>query len=219
MRAAIGRVSPDTLSTLRYLVAAVAPHLSWRHTGLGALQAYVREGDASELRVHVWHRDLVAPGIDVSGDVHDHRFDMHSTVLLGALVHTEYDFDPWPSTMTAVRGQDLYRIHDVVHARRALELVGSHHLPGERDEQVYVASRRVLSLETGCEYMFPTRAFHSTRADFAVTLVRKLNQVDHPPARVASVVGAELVHAFESPMPESLWRPILDDAIEQLRSS
>lgn len=41
-------------SPLCATVAGLLPHLDWRENGLGVLQAYLIEGLAREVRVHVW---------------------------------------------------------------------------------------------------------------------------------------------------------------------
>lgn len=47
---------------LRAAVRAAFPSLSWRHHGIGVLQAYLVEDADPEVRVHVWHPSLVKPG-------------------------------------------------------------------------------------------------------------------------------------------------------------
>src|SRR5690348_2835579 len=76
------------------LIVGLWPHLSWRHAGFGALQAYIREGGERELRVHLWHPSLIKPGIEESGLCHDHRFYMRSSVLAGAILQTEFRLEP-----------------------------------------------------------------------------------------------------------------------------
>ncbi len=53
----------------------------WRHHGIGLIQAYLSPSH----RLHVWSEDLLIPGMTESGAMHDHRFDLHSTVLAGSL--------------------------------------------------------------------------------------------------------------------------------------
>ena len=76
--------------TLRALVERLLPSLEWRHHGIGVLQGYVREDADPEIRVHIWSRDLARPGMEASGDVHDHRCDLVSHVLVGRVVHEEW---------------------------------------------------------------------------------------------------------------------------------
>ena len=76
-----------------------SPELRWRHHGIGLLQAYLVEGrpgaelalglSDTETRIHVWHPSLRLAGMDDSGLMHDHRFDLESRVLLGAMHDTE----------------------------------------------------------------------------------------------------------------------------------
>jgi hypothetical protein len=101
------------LESTRDLVLALLPHLTWRHHGIGALQAYVREGSGVETRIHIWHPDLVRAGIRDHGDAHDHRFNLVSAVLVGELTETLY----WPDANH--HAQDL-----VAPSREVLEVVG-----------------------------------------------------------------------------------------------
>lgn len=83
-------MSGPNLGALRTLLAGLLTHLTWRHHGIGVLQAYVREHQEPEMRVHIWHPSLVRKGIRDHGDAHDHRFDLESTVLVGNLYETLY---------------------------------------------------------------------------------------------------------------------------------
>lgn len=205
------RIDESNFHNLRWMVARLIPHLEWRHSGLGALQAYVREGDVDELRVHLWHDSLMAPGIDLNGSVHDHRFNLDSTVLLGDLSHVEHEPVPDPA------GE--WRIHDVVHARLAQSITGGHHLVGDEDPRRYSTTTSVAIFAEGTRYWFPARHFHQTvfHPSGTVTLVRKTDQRASPPARVMYRADSPLVHAFESPLPESSWRHLLDDFARRLQ--
>jgi hypothetical protein len=55
--------------------------LTWRHHGLGMLQAELSE----TLRIHIWHPKLVSPEMAWPRCVHDHRFDLESAVVIGAV--------------------------------------------------------------------------------------------------------------------------------------
>lgn len=229
MRATIYDQSASEHVHLRWLVGAFiqrAPLDVWRHAGIGALQAYIREGDRDELRVHVWHPSLVAPGIRASGDVHDHRFDLESHVLVGAIDHVEYEATAlvpaegggwhvrWPYPL--VPDDHLWQMHEVTHARKALETVGTHHLPHPPLPERYAVSTESWTIVAGQTYTFPKRRFHATRAGaLAITLVRKRDQEGEPPARVLSPVSAPLVHAFDAPRPASEWAHLLETAARE----
>lgn len=74
---------------MRALVLKAIPFTIFRHHGIGVLQGYLAENAEPEVRIHIWSRRLLKPGMDVSGDVHDHRFDMVSHVLCGSIEHEE----------------------------------------------------------------------------------------------------------------------------------
>src|SRR5207247_2472489 len=74
------------LFAMQAMVAKLVPALDWRHHGIGVLQAYV----SANVRVHIWHDRLLLSGMRESGAIHDHRFRLESTILVGALTNREY---------------------------------------------------------------------------------------------------------------------------------
>lgn len=194
-------------------VAFALPHISWRHSGLGVLQGYLHEGTEHELRVHVWHRSLRRPGIDDSGLLHDHRFDLDSQVLVGTLHQDEYQ----------LRGDTdgHWVLYEVLHARAKYERSGGatfHEEPTLLTPRFTTRSVRVHVPE-GYAYHFPKRQFHGTRFDgeLAVTLLTKSNQ-DELPARILAPLSVPLVHAFSDPLPRDAWVEPLRQAHEALVS-
>lgn len=185
--------------------------LDWRHHGIGVLQAYLSERNGVERRVHIWHPDLVVPGIEVSGCVHDHRFDLASVVLVGSLLHRVYALRPNP--------EGDYETLNLVNARASNEATGSFHteptLTGERfDAYVYA-----YSIGAGHGYTFDRHAFHSsTSTELTVTVVEKRNQEGS--ARLLADRRYPHRNAFGNPenltAPEQM-RPYVLDAIEALR--
>jgi len=200
----VSRIDPDELAYLRGLVARLIPTLDWRHNGLGLMQAYVHEGVRRELRVHVWDRSLHRPGIERSGLLHDHRFDLRSTLLLGDLVNVEYHLTPDPD--------GPYALHSVVPARKAFAMSGQHDgLVRDLGDRVSVTTREV-PLCAGDRYFFPKLQFHGTLAhNLTVTLVEKLNQTDDL-ARILAPRDEPVVHAFANPYSKDRTQPVLDQA-------
>jgi hypothetical protein len=171
---------------LRQTRALLAPllninTLNWRINGVGMLQAYLFEGDEDELRIHVYHNDLKLPNIHELGGIHDHRFNLWSSVYVGGLVHCEYYVEP--------RVDGNWRICEATHARAQQ--------PGEVSEhstEVAVECAPVYNhhIWMGQSYFFPQGYFHETLAeDYTVTLVRKLNQ-QNVRARFLTPKGIEL---------------------------
>lgn len=187
------------------LVANALPNLQFRHHGIGVLQAYILENPSYELRVHIWHPSLETPGISESGNIHDHRFDLISCVLLGSITHVEYDVCRWD--------EGAYRMHSVVPARKAKVASGSYHMPREIDADRYDIIGREMTIIEGQSYRFPAQRFHkSISSQLAVTLVAKTNILQDVEARILSPIDKPCVHAFAQPLPESTWRPLIDEA-------
>lgn len=210
MKTSIEKIDDAGHRVLCGMVASLIPHIKWRHNGLGLLQAYAQEGTERELRVHIWCKALQRSGIEDSGLLHDHRFDLESYVLVGDLVQVEYQLTE--------SGVGPWALHEVVHARAA---AGAKHAPNDGLVSElpgrYTVEKRSMIVKEGEVYRFPKREFHGTfpQAEYVVTLVEKRNQ-DDVPARIMAPYGRPVVHAFADPLSEETWQPHLKRAQELL---
>jgi hypothetical protein len=192
---------------MRALALALFPSMSWRHHGIGVLQGYVCENVEPEVRLHVWAPELVKPGMDVSGDIHDHRFDMVSHVLAGAVGHEEI----CPSEDPAGDWSML----KLTHARAAKET--AFHGPTETLIGRFSASRASMVIAEGNSYRFPRGKFHRSPVlpGVAVTCVEKHNQSTEA-ARILHPVHEPPVMAFGHEMDWAVVGPVLRRAAEVL---
>lgn len=168
---------------MRRMALASLGKIEWRHHGIGVLQGYLLEDYEPEIRLHVWHPKLLKPGMDVSGDTHDHRFDMVSHVLCGMVIHEEVEpiLDP----------EGDHRMLALTHARAAADT--NYHGPTREVPGKYKVVRQRLTIDEGNSYSYPAQHFHRSplRDEVAVTVVEKYNQCpeqarllfhkDHPP--------------------------------------
>lgn len=197
--------------SMRALVVECLDRIDFRHHGIGVLQGYVVENTEPEVRVHIWSRNLLKPGMDVSGDVHDHRFDMVSHVLYGTVLHEEL-----------IEREDPNGDHTMMaltHARAAAET--NYHGPTTTLAGRYSIERKLHKIHAGLSYSFPAQKFHHSPhsgADVAVTVVEKWQQREAQ-ARLLYPVDYEPVMAFgHTPDPE-LIRSVIATAKERLRVS
>lgn len=195
-----------SLPSLRAAARSLIPALSWRHHGIGVLQGYVHEGCGVEVRLHIWSPLLVKPGIDESGAVHDHRFDMVSHVLVGNLGHEEWFAQPDPDgdhetlTLTHARAAAATKFHGPVTPT------------GER----FRASVNHMSIPEGYTYTFPAGCFHRSAVSvLAVTCVEKHGQRAEP-ARVLHPSSVPPIMAFGHDMDYALLSALLNQAMEAL---
>lgn len=184
----------------------------YRHHGIGVLQGYVLESSPpeAEYRVHVWHPHLRLPEMDDSGLIHDHRFDLESTVVFGKIIHTVYNLE------LATRG--AFQIWNVQNARSA-EASGTKGWVESAGEARYNITGETFKYIPGQSYKFPKRCFHRTDVDgMTITLCRKLSQEDIP-ARILARYGREPKHGFEHDKVAHTitQRGIITDAIQALR--
>lgn len=184
----------------------------YRHHGIGVLQGYVLESDppTPEYRIHLWHPTLRMPNMVDSGLMHDHRFDMESTVLYGTVVHTVFQLDPAPN--------GAYQAWFVQNARAAIAENEKGWLESE-SELRYNIKGETFKHSVGHTYLFPKRCFHRTDVEgLAITLVSKRNQQDSP-ARILSRFGTKPKHGFEHEqhVEEVMQRGVITEAIQVLR--
>lgn len=198
-----------TTAAMRLMVKSLFPSLTWRHHGIGVLQAYVSEKTEPELRVHIWARELLKHGIENNGDIHDHRFDLVSHVLAGAVGHEEFLPTPQPG--------GPWRMMSLTHARAAKET--GYHGPTTDLDGEYTVERNGMFIPAGCTYYFPASAFHRSmlgpRPDVAITVVEKRAQKDVP-ARLLYTVPQTPVMAFGHDMDWAVVGPVLQRAYELL---
>lgn len=195
--------------------------LEWRHHGIGLLQAYVVQGPV-EYRLHVWHPDLRFVDED-SGMIHDHRFELESRVLLGAIYDTEV------VTHRADKGwvipRPVYQVWEVENARKAaMSGEGWVRKVGENEPGVlsFLDGSPLCTIATyehvysqGARYTYPARKFHrSETKELTVTLVKKTGQ-DERPARILARVGATPKHGIGAPMMRVVARD--DDVVDDPR--
>ena len=201
-------IDPSERQNYADLLVALWPGLKWRHTGIGALQAYIREGDARELRVHIWHPSLMKPGIEDSGLCHDHRFDMRSSVLTGKIIQTEFALEPDPD--------GDWETHSVLHARSAMAKGGSFHQGPVATGDYYRRQATVFEVSAGQGYTFDKFAFHESRAEgVTITLVEKLAQ-EKVDARILAPRGKPVVHAFTETQSPAEFAGALADGLAAL---
>lgn len=179
------------LHAMRELVLSVIDRVEFRHHGIGVLQGYVREHCDPEIRIHVWSRKLLKPGMDLSGDVHDHRFDMLSHVLHGSIEHEEFQW--------FYDGNGSWRMMELTHARAAADT--DYHGPTTPLTGRVTIQRQRHTIDEGRSYRFPAQTFHRSPLDrmrlddVAVTCVEKHRQQDAK-ARLLYPADREPVMAF-----------------------
>lgn len=203
---AVTRVWRNVNASLVALARALLPSLSWRHHGIGVLQGYVCEGDAPEVRLHIWHPELVKPGMNDSGAIHDHRFGLVSHVLSGGIAHEE-----------CFAEEDELGDHAMLrltHARAAAD--SKFHGPTEPLPGRFRVRRNTMIIHAGSSYSFPAGHFHKTTPlGLAVTCVEKHEQKPVS-ARLLFPIARTPVMAFGHDMNHVLCAQIIREAVEQL---
>lgn len=188
-----------------------------RFHGNGIVQLYLQQERAASgctetaldtflpaRRLHVWHPAL-RPTV-TNSNIHDHRFDLWSRVLLGALRHTSYDVE--------------LKVEGETHA--LYEVVPAHVCKGDPYSLLpygaKLTRREENVMAAGTEYFFAKRCFHRSdvELDALVMSVIEKGPDDKRFARVATVLGQEPDHAFKGDKPNEgvLWIAI-HDAVER----
>ena len=124
----------------------------------------------SDLRLHIWTDQLPLRGDSAYG-IHDHIFDIHSSVLLGSLFDTTYMAEENPPGeyflfQSDGKGQLNY---------------------AENRYSCTVSQQRIIP--AGCSYRLPKRAFHTSAPQCSVvaTVMRKTNIDPQARSRVLSL--------------------------------
>lgn len=174
-------------SMLRATLVASWEGLRWRHHGVGALQAYLREHRDPEIRVHIWSPKLVRPGIIGHGNAHDHRFDLTSYVLVGGLRDTRY------SVTADINGD--WSVCSVENARSA---GAAKNFDGEHGAPMFhgFVELDVREFGAGSSYWIPRGDFHSTETTAPLTVTVCAMSRKKGLARLLVPRGEEPVHAF-----------------------
>lgn len=157
------------------LERADLPGWTWTVQGLGMLRCYTSNGD----RITIWHEDLVYPGVT---RVHDHPWDLESTVLSGDVYDHVY-------SLGGFRGSDVYT--------RYLITAGEGRPSYPETVLLFKVATKVLSV--GDTYRHAWSDVHSTSfSNGAVTYCRRSNRQGQM-ARVYVPAGEEYGSAEPRP--------------------
>lgn len=150
--------------------------------------------DEGTQRLRVWDDDV--PRQATYTGVHDHVFSMRSRVLVGTLIHTEYDYYP------AIPGS-----HEVYRARREKGTQNTTLVP--EGLSVVLETKQKLVLGAGSIYTFPAHKLHeSTPRGLTATLMEKFQApVDYGSPMVLVMNGYQPDNEFQRDGfdPEFLW--------------
>lgn len=200
--------------SMRALVVASLDRINFRHHGIGVLQGYIVENSDPEIRVHIWSRKLLKPGMEVSGDVHDHRFDMVSHVIAGFVDHEEFNEFADPN--------GSYATMALTRCRAPGNILG--HGPTAAIEGRFSVNRRRMRILAGHSYSFPSQKFHrspldeNSLGDLGITVVEK-HRFLKAQARLLYPIAREPVMAFGHIPDQELIRSVVESAKERLRDS
>ena len=191
----------------------------WRHHGLGMLQTEFNDA----LRVHVWHPDLVAPGMLWPRCVHDHRFRLDSAVVIG----TVYDVPCALSEEAFIPGWERVHVYEIEHAKEQDRMVTKEGCSTATQARLIakgsLQAANEIAYVAGETYTIERRAFHTTRVrGLAVTAVHRAH-FDRRVARVLATPGADVLAVSgivrdATPERYALIARVLDEAANALRA-
>jgi hypothetical protein len=152
-------------------------------------------------RLHVWHENL--PRQKVATPIHDHVFDMQSTVILGTLIHEEFTWRRHPD------GDFLF-----YQARREEGTQNTTLQPAlplsSGTVPVFIKRTQRLVMLPGSTYFFPSGRLHlSDHVGLTATIMEKINSPSgYGSPRVLVPVGQEPDNEFhrDAHDVDMLWR-------------
>ena len=172
-----------------------------RFHGNGFTQLYL----SADIRLHVWHPSI-APLRQHNAMIHNHRYDVRSTVYSGRLKHTTYLVDD-----TAPKDK-----HDV----RVIQLdgaSGAHKSPEiETGKTGALVLRHEYELTQGAVYTMRRPWLHTSEhvgQEPIVTIFERSNKGDDWAQVICGINDPQATHAFApetQPSEEQLWAAIED---------
>lgn len=198
-----------TTAEAAHAILNIWTKINWRHHGLGMLQGEINDFE----RVHIWHPALreERPELGPYRWIHDHRFDLESTIIYGRITDVSYEVTP---CLIGYGHQTI--CHEITHAKAQPEDPQVRVTRAIGGVRVRETGRRTY--QAGDSYTIPRRAWHTTRVfpQPAMTFVTRSN-FDERPARILSC--KEVIYAGESGIvrgkPE-IARTVLDQALVDL---
>lgn len=156
-------------------------------------------------RLHIWDESI--PRQVVATPIHDHVFELHSTVIVGTLIHEE--LTPFVS--------EEYGTHKVYRAKQEPGTENTILVPDEGLVRLHVDQRLILG--AGSIYIFPAWKLHQTdHIGFTATVMHKIDApTEYGRPRVLVEIGSEPDNAFHRDGfdPELLW-PYIEKVAEVL---
>jgi hypothetical protein len=119
--------------------------------------------DEGTKRLHIWDDKL--PSQSVKSSIHDHVFELKSTILCGRLTHIEYE-----TVSPAVNPQDSYIVY------RAEQVPGSNNTVLKPEKEIVsLQETRRFTFAPGSTYNFPPYELHDTQHQgFTATIMNKV---------------------------------------------
>lgn len=152
-------------------------------------------------RLHVWPEEGAIQAQESDNSVHDHVFDMHSTVLRGELEQVLY----WPNL--AHGGQPTHEVYVARYSRASASTLAP---SGVLAHCVISSTHRVRA---GADYWQPAFSFHDTQAcERPLVTVMDKRRVFEGDARVLVPVGQQPDNSFDRLLEseDDLWSILLE---------
>lgn len=126
-------------------------HHKWSRQGLGMLRLYL----SKELRLHVWHGELITPNVSM---IHDHPWDFESTILAGQINNIRY--------VPSLEGNN-YMFNRIICGEGG-------GLEPELPRQVVMAEQLTEHYSMGCRYAQKAKEIHKTTArNGTITIIER----------------------------------------------
>jgi hypothetical protein len=171
------------------------------HVADGWHASHHRGHSGGRTRLHIWNPPGVTlPHQDTVNEIHDHVFDMLSTVMIGALEQQLYEFVPGRDD------GDIYERYTAVYQKGADSRLQP---TGERGVLELVES---LTVKAGQSYTQPAFTLHDSLACELVVTIMEKTEIHEGDATVICPVDQPPDNSFDraSALPaDEVWRAIL----------
>lgn len=171
---------------LENILKKTTPH----YFGLGFIQCKINDQE----RIHIYHPDLV-PVVNIEEEIHNHRYDFSSKILLGSIINKKYDFSEYGHITHFLQNESC---NPEVKIDNSQKLYGSIKLTSE------------TLLQQGETYFMAFDEFHTFQTEKCITHLKRSNYKQDV-AQVVRPLNGEIVCPFSKTLSvEQCWELIYD---------
>lgn len=164
-----------------------------QYFGLGFIQCKINQYE----RIHVYHPDLT-PIINIEEEIHNHRYDFLSTILLGNITNKKYDFIISENPTHFLQNESCNENIKPVHQ----ENMYGH---------ILLTSENIV--KEGESYFMNYNEFHTFETSKCITYLKR-SDYKQELAQVVRPIGSNVACPFSKKLSQEQCWSIIDDCLK-----